>query len=88
MWLAKTVRRQYEGDAREIGAHLMSRTTFRLRSPDGLLKGVRHLARLSTVPTESDRQMVRLPQALAPLYIFLRPLRLLRDSGLGARRRP
>jgi hypothetical protein len=88
LWLAKIVHRQYEGDAHGIGAHLMSRTAFRLRSPDGLLKGIRHLARLSTVPTESDRRMVRLPEALTPLYIFLRPLRLLRDSGIAARRRP
>jgi hypothetical protein len=38
-------------------------------------------------PTERDRQTIRLPRALAPFYMLVRPLRLLREHGLGFRQR-
>ena len=48
--------------------------------------GIRYALRLSTVPSEDDWEMLRLPFALSPLYIVLRPLRLLRKYGLGKKR--
>jgi hypothetical protein len=42
---------------------------------------------LTMSPTERDRQTIRLPRALAPLYVLVRPLRLLREHGLGLRQR-
>ena len=48
---------------------------------------MRHTLRLAMSPTESDRQMMSLPRALAPLYVLMRPLRLLREYGLGFRQR-
>jgi len=38
-------------------------------------------------PTERDRQSTHLPPGLASLYVLVRPLRLLREYGLGMRRR-
>ena len=46
------------------------------------------MLRLTMSPTESDRQAVRLPAALAFLYPVVRPWRLLRTYGYGLRRRP
>jgi SAM-dependent methyltransferase len=43
--------------------------------------------RLGISPTESDRQTVSLPRLLTPLYLVVRPWRLLREYGLGLKRR-
>jgi hypothetical protein len=85
-WLAKRVRESYEGVS-DVSANVMSRTAFRIRSRDALAQGVFHMLRLATVPTERDLAMVRLPGVLAPLYVLLRPWRLLREHGVGLRRR-
>jgi hypothetical protein len=49
--------------------------------------GWRYAIRLSSVPAEEDWLMIRLPPRLAPLYIVLRPLRLLRKYGWSRRTR-
>jgi Uncharacterised nucleotidyltransferase len=61
---------------------------FRRRLIPGAMAGWRYAFRLAVVPAEEDWQMVRLPGPLAPLYIALRPLRLLRKYGWAGRRAP
>jgi hypothetical protein len=58
------------------------RFEFRRRLVPGAWQGMRYSARLTLVPTEDDWEMVQLPPALSPLYLLLRPLRLLRKYGL------
>jgi hypothetical protein len=82
--------------ASEVEARLLShefipldaagRFHFRRRLVPGALAGWRYAIRLTVVPAEEDWMMVRLPAALAPLYIALRPLRLLRKYGWTGRR--
>ena len=62
------------------------RFNFRRRMLAGNLDGWRYAMRLAVVPSEDDWQMMRLPHVLAPLYIALRPLRLLRKYGWAGRR--
>lgn len=62
------------------------RFRFRKRMLVGKLLGWRYAMRLAVVPSEDDWQMVRLPGALAPLYIALRPLRLLQKYGWAGKR--
>ncbi|MGO9589415.1 MAG: nucleotidyltransferase family protein [Candidatus Acidiferrales bacterium] len=57
------------------------RFSFRRRMVDGALAGWRYSIRLAVAPAEDDWEMVRLPRLLAPLYVALRPLRLLRKYG-------
>jgi hypothetical protein len=59
---------------------------FRRRMVPGRLAGWRYSLRLAVVPAEEDWLMMRLPAPLAPLYIALRPLRLLRKYGWTGRR--
>jgi hypothetical protein len=61
---------------------------FRRRMVPGTLAGWRYSIRLAVVPAEEDWLMMRLPVPLAPLYIALRPLRLLRKYGWAGRRAP
>jgi hypothetical protein len=60
------------------------RFRFRRNMQEGVFEGWRYATRLAIVPAEEDWEMVRLPPALAPLYVVLRPIRLLRKYGLGA----
>jgi hypothetical protein len=57
------------------------RLRFRRSMLAGFVAGWRYVARLAVVPVEEDWTMMRLPRPLAPLYIALRPLRLLRKYG-------
>jgi len=86
-WLARKVLDQYEGIS-DPSAGIIRRAAFRLRSCDRFGLGLRQLMRLSLSPTESDRDLVRLPRFLSPLYIVLRPMRLLGKYGLGLIRKP
>lgn len=62
------------------------RLHFRRRMVPGVFTGWRYAVRLAIAPAEEDWQMVRLPRLLAPLYIALRPFRLLRKyGGIGRR---
>lgn len=62
------------------------RFRFRRRMLPGTLAGWRYAARLAVVPAEEDWLMMRLPGPLAPLYVALRPLRLLRKYGFAGAR--
>jgi len=84
-WLTDVVRAQFQGNSATPG--VLPRALFRLRLRDSLVQGIRHMVRLTTSPTERDRQSAHLPRSLAPLYILLRPFRLLREYGLGIHRR-
>jgi hypothetical protein len=84
--LAEKLYEQY-ADISDPSAGVLPRAMFRFRLRDGIGQGLRHTFRLAMSPTESDRQTVRLPRWLAPLYVFVRPWRLLREYGLGSKRR-
>jgi hypothetical protein len=100
--VSSEIRRRVQADqvatgvALEIANRLMSlnyrsldapgRFNFRRRMVPGTFEGCRYAMRLSVVPAEEDWQMMRLPGPLAPLYIALRPLRLLRKYGWASRR--
>jgi hypothetical protein len=61
------------------------RLRFRRSMLAGFVAGWRYVARLAVVPAEEDWMMMRLPRTLAPLYIALRPFRLLRKYGWAGR---
>jgi hypothetical protein len=84
--LASEVFEQYSAPL-DANAGVLPRALFRLRSSDGLWRGLRQLLRLGLSPTESDREAVELPGFLSPLYTVVRPLRLLAEYGLGLHRR-
>ena len=84
--LAERVCQQYPGVS-DPSAGVWLRAVFRIQSRDEIGQGLLHMMRLTMVPTESDRQAVRLPRFLAPLYVFVRPWRLMREYGLGLKRR-
>jgi len=69
-----------------LGAAAICR--YRRRMVEGTFAGWRYFLRLATAPAEEDWPQMRLPRALAPLYIALRPLRLLRKYGLAGARLP
>lgn len=72
--------------APHLGA--VGRLQFRRRLIPGDWAGWQYAARLAVVPAEEDWMMVRLPASLAPLYIVLRPFRLLHKYGWPGRRSP
>jgi Uncharacterised nucleotidyltransferase len=82
--------------AREVGELTLSRNLsgvsagkrmrFRRRMVRGILAGWRYSLRLAVIPAEEDWEMVQLPRMLAPLYLALRPLRLLAKYGWARRR--
>jgi hypothetical protein len=84
--LAEKVYHQYAGVS-DPGAGVLPRALFRFRLRDGIGPALRHTLRLAMSPTESDRQTVRLPRWLSPLYMLVRPWRLLREYGSGLKRR-
>jgi len=84
--LAERIYGQYAGIS-DPGAGIFSRGLFRIRSRDGIGKGLRYALRLAMSPTESDRQTLHLPQWLAPVYVLVRPWRLVREHGLSSKRR-
>ena len=100
--LPEEIRKRVRGDseavsvAREVEERVLgrdlpgistgSRFRFRRRMVQGRLAGWRYSVRLAVIPAEEDWDMVQLPGALAPLYISLRPLRLLRKYGWAHRR--
>jgi hypothetical protein len=84
--LAEKVYEQYAGIS-DPSAGVLPRAVFRFGLRDGFTQGLRHTLRLAMSPTESDRQTVRLPRWLTPLYMLVRPWRLLREYGSGLKRR-
>jgi hypothetical protein len=71
--------RVFHDGANSFGA--AARFWFRRRMVEGSFDGWLYSARLSVSPAEEDWEMVRLPRPLAPLYVALRPFRLLRKYG-------
>jgi hypothetical protein len=69
-----------------IPPHAAGRFRFRRCMVPGYFAGWRYAMRLAIAPAEEDWQMVRLPRLLAPLYILLRPFRLVHKyGGIGRR---
>lgn len=62
-----------------------TRLVFRRAMVRGWASGWRYATRLTLLPAEEDLNMVRLPATLAPLYVALRPLRLLKKYQDPAR---
>jgi len=84
--LARTVCNQFAGNA-DPSSGVLPRAAFRIRSGDTMGAGFRHMLRLATSPTETDRESIHLPRVLAPFYAMARPWRLMREYGIGLRRR-
>jgi hypothetical protein len=68
-----------DSDAPTMGA--LERFRLRRRLVPGFFAGWRYALRLAVAPAEEDWLTLRLPRPLAPLYILLRPLRLIRKYG-------
>ena len=85
-WLTRKVLEQFERNSNS-NFGVLPRALFRLRASDGRWQGLRQLIRLSMSPTESDRGTLKLPAFLSPLYVLVRPVRLLREYGFGRDRR-
>lgn len=62
-----------------------ARFNFRRHMVPGLAAGWCYSLRLALAPAEEDWLTLRLPRPLTPLYIVLRPLRLLRKYGWAER---
>ena len=73
--------RIFHDGANSLGA--AARFWFRRRMLQGVFEGWRYSARLAVSPADEDWEMIRLPRALAPLYVALRPLRLLMKYGVS-----
>ncbi len=100
--MPEAIRKRVRGDAealavaREVEERTLSRNgsgvsagkrmRFRRRMVRGTLAGWRYSLRLAVIPAEEDWEMVQLPRPLAPLYLALRPLRLLAKYGWARRR--
>jgi hypothetical protein len=78
-------RRIFHGGTNSFGA--AGRFWFRRRMLEGIVDGWRYSTRLTVSPAEEDWEMVRLPRPLAPLYVAIRPLRLLVQYGASDARR-
>jgi hypothetical protein len=76
---SEVIQRLLSREQRTLGA--TERFRFRRRMIQGALAGWHYSIRLAVIPAEEDWLMVRLPRPLAPLYLLLRPLRLLRKYG-------
>ncbi len=59
----------------------LERFRLRRRLVPAFFSGWRYALRLAMAPAEEDWLTLRLPRPLAPLYILLRPLRLIRKYG-------
>lgn len=68
--------RVFHDGANSFGA--AGRFRFRRRMLEGIFDGWRYSVRLTISPAEEDWEIIHLPRPLAPLYVALRPFRLLR----------
>jgi hypothetical protein len=99
--LPESILRQIRGDARvlalargvrdhylqggEASVNAGERLRFRANSQDTLLTRLRQLSVFATRPTDEDWKSNALPRWASPLYAILRPLRIVREYGLGLR---
>jgi hypothetical protein len=65
-----------------------NRLLFRLRSHENPTVALAQCLRTATNPTEDDWKACKLPDWAAPLYLAVRPWRLLCEHGLGLRGKP
>ena len=82
--------------ARDFEQRLLGRTRtplgsaarfgLRRRMLAGKRAGWAYSLRLALAPAQDDWSELHLPRPLTPLYVLLRPLRLLRKYGLGSHR--
>ncbi|HEX4002180.1 MAG TPA: nucleotidyltransferase family protein [Candidatus Acidoferrales bacterium] len=80
---AQVMRWLLAGEQGEFGS--VRRFSFRRRMLSGALAGWRYSIRLAVLPAEEDWEMMQLSGRFAPLYVALRPLRLLRKYGWRGR---
>ena len=73
------VSRHLMREAPERGAG--ERFRYRRRMVGGAVAGWKYSMRLTTLPADEDSASMRLPRVLAPLYVILRPFRLMRQYG-------
>jgi SAM-dependent methyltransferase len=73
---------------RQMLPGVSQRLLFRMQSHERIRQGIRQCVRTATRITEEDWRSVTLPEWAAPLYVLLRPLRLLHKHGIGLRRKP
>jgi Uncharacterised nucleotidyltransferase len=73
-------------EARALSAG--ERLKFRREMVAGYFGGWRYAMRLALAPAEEDWAMMSLPRPWAPLYVALRPFRLLRKYGVSGGRVP
>jgi len=85
-WLAGEVHEQIQGIF-DLSTGVLRRAAFRIRSHDRIGEGVWQLLRRAIGPTQSERPRARLPRVLAPMDMFLRSWRQLRENGVGWRPR-
>jgi hypothetical protein len=85
-WLRQQIQGRLTGDDRTVRS-APDRLRFRLTSHESLAVGLRQCVRTATHPTEADWEACKLPDWAAPLYVALRPWRLLCEHGFGLRRR-
>lgn len=79
--VAKQIAQKLLTDDRSVRTAAQS-FRYRRQMVPGALDSWRYGLRLATAPAEEDWTMVRLPRALAPLYVVFRPFRLFRKYGV------
>jgi hypothetical protein len=85
--LGEQIQHRLEGSDRTVRS-APDRLLFRLRSHEDPTVALAQCLRTATNPTEDDWRACELPDWAAPLYLAVRPWRLLREHGFGLRRRP
>lgn len=65
----------------ENAPSLIERTKFLLRLQSGIVARMRMLYRILTTPSVADWRAIRLPAALSWVYLFVRPVRLMRQGA-------
>jgi len=85
--LGRQIQGRLAGEERTVRS-APQRLLFRLRSHESRAVSLRQCLRTAMGPTQDDRQAFNLPDWAAPLYLALRPWRLLQEHGFGLHGRP
>jgi hypothetical protein len=83
-WLMEQTQSRLTGEDHTIRG-LPNRLFFRLASHENLAVALRQCIRTAMYPTETDWKAYPLPDYAAPLYLAVRPWRLLCEHGFGLR---